>query len=80
MTRNNPRHRWSSTTRQIGGSSRAKRHGPPIALSVYKNVLVSGDDDRAQYYVNRIILFNHCYKGSKYLQKIVTLQNIMTDL
>ncbi len=49
MTRNNPRHRWPTTARQIGESSRAKRHGSPIALSVYKNVVVSGDDDRDQY-------------------------------
>ena len=49
MTRNNPRHRWPTTARQIGESSRAKRHESPIALSVYKNVVVSGDDDRDQY-------------------------------
>lgn len=49
MTRNNPRHRWPTTARQIGKSSRAKRHGSPIALSVYEDVVVSGDDDRDQY-------------------------------
>ena len=49
MARNNPRHRWPTTARQIGGLFRAKRHGPPIALSVYENVVVSGDDDRDQY-------------------------------
>lgn len=48
MTRNIPRHRWSTTARQIGELSRAKRNGSPIALSVYKNVVVSGDDDRDQ--------------------------------
>lgn len=49
MTRNNPRPRGPSTARQIGGSSRAKGHEPPIALSVCKNVLVFWDDDRGQY-------------------------------
>ena len=52
MTRNNPRNQRPCTAKQIGGLgglSRAKRHGPPIALSAYENVQVSGYDDRDQY-------------------------------
>lgn len=49
MTRNNPRNQRPCTAKLIGGLSRAKRHGPPIALSAYENVQVSGYDDRDQY-------------------------------
>ena len=45
----------SQTDRWI---ARAKRHGPPIALSVYKNVVVSGDDDRGQYLGFKVELFS----------------------
>ena len=77
MTRNNPRHRWPSTARQIGGSSRAKRHGPPIALSVYKNVLVSGDDDRGQYFIKIELFYSTIEaKVTNIFRKIVTLQDI----
>ena len=58
MTRNILRNQRPCTAKQIGGLSRAKRHGPPIALSAYENVQVSGYDDRDQYvYLNRIFLF-----------------------
>lgn len=77
MTRNNPRNQRSCTAKQIGGLSRAKRHGPPIALSVYKNVLVSGDDDRGQYFI-KIELFYSTFKAkvTNIFRKIVTLQDI----
>ena len=64
MTRNNPRHRWPTTARQIGGLLRAKRHGPPIALSVYKNVVVSGDDDRGQFVYESDLVSNNQGKDS----------------